>query len=654
MSQKRKGTHTAPQHAPNQEPEQQRKDTVKAVANPLENNWQTFLPYLLFLCFAVFAFWLLACKNADYLYAVQERSLFIHDESFFHHRMMFIGGFAQWIGCYLTQFFYYPWLGALMLIVILGLIYALTLATYRNTPFIAIAALIPLFALLTSEVCIGYWLYYVKLEGYWFTLPICYLVMSIALFLYRLLKGKMQLAWIAVSGILLYPFIGAWALIGTAWMAIDHCVLHRTAAGKRSFVSIIVGTLTIIIVPVVCYQFYDRNMIETAWVVDFPIFQSDKVTSPLLSVPFIIAALAPALYVVLTGRQPQADRQQRSIRKQRNIILTIAVACFVIGCVITYHANFDNYNYHAEFRIYRAIDESDFDKALEELRKAPGPNTRQMVVSKNIALMHKGTIGNEMFKYDNSGEPPYVFDSLKVHMVQTAGTQIYYNYGKANFACRWAIENGVEYGFDVDEIKMLVRTSMMSGEYKAAQKYIDILLNTTFHKDWARQWLAMLHDNKRYRQSAEYRNIAPLRVFDNTLDGDDGLCEMYIINYFSHMHREQPKFQEETLIYALVQKDIQLFWPRFFHYATLHEQEQMPIHYQEAALLYGNLEHEVDISKMPFDQQRVLQRYNSFQQLTQSMLQSGMTAEQVGEATKSTFGDTFWWFYFFCRNIHSY
>lgn len=37
-------------------------------------------------------------------------------------------------------------------------------------------------------------------------------------------------------------------------------------------------------------------------------------------------------------------------------------------------------------------------------------------------------------------------------------------------------------------------------------------------------------------------------------------------------------------------KDIDIFWPRFFQYATLHNGKPMPRHYQEAAYLYGHLE----------------------------------------------------------------
>ena len=164
----------------------------------------------------------------------------------------------------------------------------------------------------------------------------------------------------------------------------------------------------------------------------------------------------------------------------------------------------------------------------------------------------------------------------------------------------------------------------------------------------------MLNDKRKFEASQEYKDINPLRNFNNTLDGDQGLCEMYLIQYFSNMMNDDPKFQEQTLAFALIQKDIQLFWPRFFAYASMHENESMPIHYQEAAYLYGHLEHGVAIDKMPFNEERIVKRYEAFQNATQRLLRNGLSSPEVGEQVKSQFGDTFWWFYFFCRDVHSY
>ena len=139
------------------------------------------------------------------------------------------------------------------------------------------------------------------------------------------------------------------------------------------------------------------------------------------------------------------------------------------------------------------------------------------------------------------------------------------------------------------------------------------------------------------------------------LDGDEGLVEMYLLQYFSQtMNKDSRLLQETTLVFALQSKDIQLFWPRFFLYAHMHPNEPMPIHYQEAAYLYGNLEHEVDISGMPFDEVKIRQRYDAFNHMSQSLIQQGKSIEEVGQIMKPTYGDTFWWFYFFCRGINSY
>jgi hypothetical protein len=261
------------------------------------------------------------------------------------------------------------------------------------------------------------------------------------------------------------------------------------------------------------------------------------------------------------------------------------------------------------------------------------------------------------------GKAPYVRDSLRVHMVQTAAPMIYLHHGKTNFSLRWCIENSVEYDYCYDNLKLLTVNSLVHGEWKAARKYLDILSNTLYYKDWAERYMPITEDpslmkgEKLKTHYPEFAHIMDLRDHMGTvLDGDNGLCEMYIINYFSNtMNKESKYLQEITLDYALLQKDIQLFWPHFLLYATLNQDIEMPIHYQEAAYLYGKLEPQsMDISRMPFDKTKIVERYANFNQTSQSLISMGMDTKQVGEAMKAAYGDTFWWFYFFCRDVHSY
>lgn len=624
--------------------------TVKPATDARPSRLLSFYPLLLLAAFCTFAFWMLAILNADVLFSAQDHNLFLAEPAFLADKMKYAGGLSMWLGTFLTQFFFYPSLGAAILIALWVIIYLLLVHTFRLRGLWTIAAFLPLFALLVSETCLGYWLYYLKMPGYWFTHTVALLIAI--LFTIATLRIPTRWRWVALvmGALIAYPLIGAWVW---AYVAAILChTLISDSATQRDQMLTIAATILTALVPVLYYQVYGRMRFEDAWITNFPVFSADQYTNATLSLPFVIAGLSPAL-CVLAQRLP-SWMQAMATRRQAAVHSLLLTATAAVLAFLTFSLNYDNYNYHAELRIYRAIDECDYERVLEECAKAPGEHTRQMVVSKNIALMNLGTIGDKMFAYNNGGALPYVYDSLDVHLVHTIGPQLYYNYGKSNFACRWAIENSVEYGFSVEQLKMLTRTSLIAGEHRAARKYINLLRNTTFHRKWAEEWDKMLRSPKLYHRSTEYQNIKPLRAFSNVLDGDDGLCEMYIINYFSRSISSVPKFQEQTLVYALVQKDIELFWQRFFQYATIHASEPMPIHYQEAAYLYGDLEHKVDISQMPFDEQRIKQRYASFQQATQQMLSRGMSAEQVGEATRSIYGDTFWWFYFFCRNIQSY
>jgi hypothetical protein len=77
----------------------------------------------------------------------------------------------------------------------------------------------------------------------------------------------------------------------------------------------------------------------------------------------------------------------------------------------------------------------------------------------------------------------------------------------------------------------------------------------------------------------------------------------------------------------------------------------MPRHYQEAAFLYGNLEHHVDISQMPFDKQ-VVQDYQNFMALTQRC--KGKTEAEMRPIFYPQFGHTFYYDYFLIRNQKLY
>lgn len=610
-----------------------------------------WLPVAYAVLFAVFAFYMLSIKNADYLYAVQERSLFLFDSSFYDMVMVKPGALMTYLGCFFTQFFYHPALGSLMLIGIWLIIYFFTIKAFRLDGWWSCLALIPIGALLCSEVILGYWLYYNKVWGYWFAPSIGLLINMLAIWMAGTIRRKSKWAEAA--------FIAIWCIVGyilTGWLGLLATLVMSlqgiTSAPKSRILPLCVSIVCIIAVPIIAYQFYDQMRINDAWIVGLPLFQQDAYTSTRPLIPFIAIAVALPAFGVIWFHPVLAKPKKGRVWAMCG--LQVACIALITGCVCK--SNFNDYNYHAELRIYRAAEEGRWNDILTEAVSNPTGPTREIILFQNIALTYLGELGDHMFKYNNMSIPPVVYDSLNVHMVQTNAPLVYILYARTNFATRWSIENAVEYGYSPTIYKTLTIAAILSKEYDLAEKYLKTLKKTLYYGEWADKYLPVIKDHSLRDKMPELANMREYYDhYSSRLDSDEGLVEMYLLNYFSNtMNKDSKLLQETTLVYAMLSKDIQLFWPRFFLYAYLHKGEQMPIHYQEAAYLYGHLEHEVDISTMPFDQQRIVQRYASFNQLTSSLAQQGKSSEQIGEVAKASFGDTFWWFYFFCRGLSSY
>ena len=106
---------------------------------------------------------MLAVFESDLLYTAQEHNLFLNTPLFFEQQMVRAGGLLTWAGCYLTQFFYYPLLGA----GVLGLLWAFLMWLLKHTFRLADEwlVLVPVACLLLTIVTLGYWVFFLKLPG---------------------------------------------------------------------------------------------------------------------------------------------------------------------------------------------------------------------------------------------------------------------------------------------------------------------------------------------------------------------------------------------------------------------------------------------------------------------------------------------------------
>lgn len=126
-------------------------------------------PALAALTFVVYAAYILVGINADVLFTAQDRNVFTSDSLFLSESIARPFGLFQYVGAYLTQFFYHPAVGASILIAIWVASALAGIKAFRLKGAWCSLMIVPVACLLASEVNTGYWVYCLPIPGYWFS-----------------------------------------------------------------------------------------------------------------------------------------------------------------------------------------------------------------------------------------------------------------------------------------------------------------------------------------------------------------------------------------------------------------------------------------------------------------------------------------------------
>ena len=586
----------------------------------------------------------LTMREGDVLFRAQELSLFLPTRQFYSDLCIYPGGTLSWLGCLATQFFYKKTWTIGMLCLIWWTCQETTRWIFRlERGWNLLALLVPI-ALLACMTETGYWLYYQKLDGHLMVPSIGVLISLLAVCIYRTLPVRWGLcyAWMAVWGCVGYPLFGAYSFLGTALMMWPR-QWSRQNWFSRMALPLLLGALLIGLVPQIAYRhLYSQVNVSQLYRAAMPTFGIGNHDFPQYRLPYyaLFASMLPALLTTILS-----DRK----RKHWQTGLIVSALCLCAGLVGLRKVWYSDVNFHKEVRMALAIEQQDWEGVLRIARESASVEpTRLVVMNKNLALFRLGRAGNEICHYANEGALPNA--PWLARISQVGGRQLFYQYGRTNGCYRWCMEDGVERGWSVETLQLMTKASILMKDYEVARKYLNILKKTRFHHKWAAHYEAFLYHPELIKEDKEMELIDHLMPESNRLDGDQSVVEKYLLDSFISEPKDDPYYQEMTLLCALQMKDIGLFWPHFFEYAHRHPNEHIPTHYQEAAYLYGHLEPTVDISRMPFDES-VRKSYADFMAFNKRC--GNMSLERKKVAFRPAFGHTFYYFYFLVRDIQT-
>ena len=593
--------------------------------------WLDWLwPYLVIVLMGV----VLVCAEYNYLARVEEQNLFLHTPLFLKQCLVASGGMLSWSGAYLTQFLYYPPLGVAMLCLLWALLAFLMQRTFRIPIQWMAVTLIPITMLLLTDVYLGYWIYYLKLRGFFFVASLGVTAAVALTWLYRVLPRWCRTLFLLLTIVCFYSLMGFYALLAVILMALVSW--HLRGYGKAwAALDTILALLAIVAVPLLFYRmWYHETPLENIYWTALPIYRLRQESFPAYYIPYVVIVLSLVMMAICYREQWSAKWVPK---RWMNALLLVMLAAVL--AVFWYKDG----NFHREIAMRRHIDQLDWDGVLKIARATSEDPTRDMWMMKNLALTRKGIIGEEMYNYRNGAKPACA--PFSTRLVQWDGKMLYLNYGIPNYCYRWCMEDGVEYGWRIDHLKLMVKCSLVNGELAAAQKYIGLLKKTLFYRKWAQRYDEYVHNPQLIMEDAELLPILHLRGQENYLSGDDALTERFLIEHFVGTESKDPMLQEQALLASMLVRNPNVFWLRFYQYTELHKADRVPTLYQQAACLYGGMDDKVDASKMPFDKP-VVESCRMFMDAFKSYRDQGMGLEQIKPHMQG-FSNTYYFDYFF-------
>ena len=629
------------------------------------------LPYFL----AVLLWAALAFYGQPYLKKVEDLSLFLYDRMFFGEMIQIPGGFLGIAGSFLTQFLYIPLLGSLIWVFLLILVYQLSVKAFNLPERFMALAIIPAALLVIGNMSLGYGVFIMREQDHFFAPTLGYLVALVPLLAARNLKPVWSrilflVLWTAAG----YPLFGVFTLAGT--LSVSLAWLADTDSTRKDRLSLLAaGIALILIVPLICYNFYTSYRLADSWHLGLPSV-SDDLWTRAVRAPYQLSILfLPVMAVV----------SRRLSKKEGSIIVQAAV--FAVSALCVWGFWFKDDNFRAELAMSQAVDNYDWDKVLDiytdavnshaksdqrayaartgKLSGASNPNeisdivekydkrffepTRTMVLYRDLALLKTNRALQEAFTMKDGGRLQK--SRTQIPMTFQSGKQFYLQYGLVNMSYRWCMEDVIEHNWSYSTLKYMVLHSVIMQETEFAHKYINKLKKTLFYRRWAKEQMTLSDNSALMAVSDPYNSILPYMCFDDRMTNDMVKCEAFLMRHFSESEpaNATPEYDRAALLWAMRIQNIQFFWQRLYFYINSNKVSELPRGVEEAALLFSKLE------KPAFDlpySKAATDSYDAFDRYVKSKPIRNMSEAVYPFYQK--FGTTYYYYYYFIRNLQTY
>lgn len=393
---------------------------------------------------AVFLIWWLLYPG---LLGLQEQNqLFLFTWDYFVERIVVVGGLADYIAEFITQFNYVPLLGEALMAVLMVIFQRSMARSIGRDDWYMLSFIAPVMMLAYMGNI------YVML---------CYLVaLIIAIQLCTLYRRRAGVVWAGIVTVIGYWLIGPAVFVFTLYAAIR----------ERNVKSLILMSLAVLAVVMSRWTYMEQYPWKT--VVFGVNYYRMALTVPLMQV---VIALTVIILPSVADRLPE-------VKTKWNIVSGLLISAGgILGLCLSYQN--DTFELIAYDQMVR---HEDWEGILERAEKYQ-PNSELGAVSVNLALFMCGR-GEELSRFKQFGTRGLIMPRERDFISNSSSCEVFWRLGMINESLRYA--------FDTQEslvnnrksgrwMSRMAECQILNGRYEVAEKYLDILSHSLFYRSWA-------------------------------------------------------------------------------------------------------------------------------------------------------------------------
>jgi hypothetical protein len=579
---------------------------------------------LLSLTFGVIVFLFFAFIYPFHLNYQEQYQMFLFTADYFFQLMEKPGGFSDYMGNFFTQFFFYSWVGAIVIASMLTLLQRAVWSVSRRmgaNPLFVPITFIPSFlywGLLCDENYLLGGLAAILLVAAW--IRAYTLLNSIPLRISFLLISIPVLYWLAGGAFLLLPLF-----------AISREITARKIKNLHLALLAFACILLSVAFPILSKTYFLQYPTQQVWVgtnyYRFPV----NIPLAVGVIGILIVFIPFALRFLSTKFQPN----------KTTLILTIQLFVLIVGgsAIISWSADMEKeevmaYDFNVRMRKWNRVIE------LADQKSPSGPLS---VTCLNLALAKQGLLADRMFHYYQNGVGGLLPDFTRDYTIPTIAGEVYYHLGFVNTAQRYAFEAMEalpDYQKSVRSVKRLAETNLINGNYAVAGKYLHLLQQTFYYRGWAKQALQTMKDEKLIEQHSEWGWLRQCRTKEDFLFSEAEKDMMLGILFMQNKTNRMA--YEYLMAYTLLSKDMKHF-RQYFPLGESFNYKSIPVSYQETLIYIWGMSNNDPTLDIPYPvNPAIKQRFQAYQNISrQSNPEANLRAE---------FSDSYWYYHQFRNN----